>query len=324
MNQTNFLIGRGELLTHDIKGPKRAPGKKEAYTLAEAVERLAPEFSATANALDQLPPEACPSDLGVARLLMNPSYIARSYFPAMMLHQVGLQSIGSRSVKVTPQKWTKKGAPRNSSTTELFVTGKRAAFRHLSQWVKDLVASRDEAVDLTRVERFAAFAPSEKVVAYARSQDIYFEVGLQLPREERTSIQAAFAQYAEKLGFKIYSDLSFGAGNLFFVPVRGEWRALEQLAQFSFVRIVRPVPKLRSMRPVTRASGIAIPCSLPVEGPLSSEPKVAILDGGLPKDPPLEPWVRSYRLLDDQAADDPEGCFGLRWPWLGRGRRGQH
>ena len=29
MSQTNFLIGRGELLTHDIKGPKRKPGKAE-------------------------------------------------------------------------------------------------------------------------------------------------------------------------------------------------------------------------------------------------------------------------------------------------------
>ena len=29
MSQINFLIGRGELLTHDIKGPKRKPGKAE-------------------------------------------------------------------------------------------------------------------------------------------------------------------------------------------------------------------------------------------------------------------------------------------------------
>ena len=32
MSQTNFLIGRGELLTHDIVGPKRMPGKAEVYT----------------------------------------------------------------------------------------------------------------------------------------------------------------------------------------------------------------------------------------------------------------------------------------------------
>ena len=40
MSQTNFLIGRGELLTHDIKGPKRMPGKAVVYTLAQALQRL--------------------------------------------------------------------------------------------------------------------------------------------------------------------------------------------------------------------------------------------------------------------------------------------
>jgi hypothetical protein len=42
MSQTNFLIGRGELLTHDIAGPRRMPGKAEVYTFAQARERLVP------------------------------------------------------------------------------------------------------------------------------------------------------------------------------------------------------------------------------------------------------------------------------------------
>lgn len=37
MSQTNFLIGRGELLTHDIVGPKRMPGKAEVYTSLRSV-----------------------------------------------------------------------------------------------------------------------------------------------------------------------------------------------------------------------------------------------------------------------------------------------
>ena len=307
MTQTNFLIGRGELLTHDIKGPSRYPNKKEVYTLAEALERLTPQLVATAAELDQLPPEACPSDMGVARLLMNPSYIARSYFPAPMLTQVGLQSIGSRTVKVTPHKWGKKGPPRSCTTTELFVAGKRSVFRRLSSWAKQLDAATDEAVDFTRIERFTAFSAAEKIVPYVSVRDSYFEVGLQLRNDERSAIQAGFVRYATQLEVVVYADLSFVAGNLLFVPVRGSKEGMERLAAFTFVRIIRPVPKLRSLRPVTRGSGIAIPCSLPSEGPLSAEPKVAILDGGMPAEPQLAPWVRSYRRLDEQAADDPEG-----------------
>ena len=131
MNQTNFLIGRGELLTHEIKGPKRGMDKAEVYTLQQARSRLTPQFLDVAASLDILPDNACPGDLGVARLALNPSYIARSFFPVAMLRSVGLESVGSRAVKLTPDGWSKKGPPRESTTTELFVVGRRQAFRQL-------------------------------------------------------------------------------------------------------------------------------------------------------------------------------------------------
>ncbi|WP_238136739.1 hypothetical protein [Variovorax sp. JS1663] len=91
MSQTNFLIGRGELLTHDIVGPRRMPGKAEVYTFAQAREQLVPQFRSAAKALDELSADACPGDFAVARLMMNPSFIARSYFPTGLLRSTGLE-----------------------------------------------------------------------------------------------------------------------------------------------------------------------------------------------------------------------------------------
>ena len=188
MSQTNFLIGRGELLTHDIKGPKRMPGKAEVYTLAQAAQRLTPQFSATAIALDALPAHVCPGDFGVAQLTMNPSYIARSFFPVAMLRTVGLESVGSRTVKVTPGGWTKKGAPQECTTTELFVAGKRQAFRHLNDWTQQIEPESDEALDLAHIEQFSAFTPHERVADYGSNKDRFFEVGIHLlPDETRLS-----------------------------------------------------------------------------------------------------------------------------------------
>jgi hypothetical protein len=34
---------------------------------------------------------------------------------------------------------------------------------------------------------------------------------------------------------------------------------------------------------------------------------VAILDGGRPKRHSIAPWLHSYRVLDEKAADDPDG-----------------
>lgn len=308
MSQTNFLIGRGELLTHNIKGPKRKPGKAEVYTFQEAARRLTPQFSETASALDTLPAEACPGDFGVGKLTMNPSYIARSFFPVAMLRAVGLESIGSRTVKVTPDGWTKKGTPKACTTTELFVAGKRQVFRNLNGWTQQVEASSDEALDLAHIEKFSVFTPEQRIAHIDSKKGHFFEVGIHLlPDENSLFVQRAFAKYAKDLEVKVHSDLGFTAGNLWFVPVEGKQGNIERLAEFVFVRIIRPMPKLRGMRPVQRMGGVSVDCSLPSEQPLSSEPKVAILDGGLPKNHVIGPWLNSYRRLDENAEDDLDG-----------------
>ncbi|WP_323816505.1 S8 family peptidase [Cellvibrio sp. NN19] len=308
MSQTNFLIGRGELLTHDIKGPKRKPDKAEVYTLDYAKERLAPQFIRAAKALDKLPPEACPDDFGVMRLAMNPSYIAKSFFPAAILRFAGLESVGSRTVKLTPEAWSKKGEPRECTTTELFVAGKRESFRNLVEWTEGLELGTKEALDLAHIERFSVFSPEERIVSLGEKSDHFFEVGIHLISDENNRfIQRSFIAYAQQLELNVFADLSFIAGSLWFIPVEGNNKKIQELAKFSLVRVIRPMPKLRALRPMQRTGNISINCTLPTEQPLSSEPKVAILDGGLPENHSIGPWLRSYRLLDEDAEDDLGG-----------------
>ncbi|WP_186192856.1 S8 family peptidase [Burkholderia gladioli] len=308
MNQTNFLIGRGELLTHEIKGPKRGMDKAEVYTLQQARSRLTPQFLDVAASLDILPDNACPGDLGVARLALNPSYIARSFFPVAMLRSAGLESVGSRAVKLTPDGWSKKGPPRESTTTELFVVGRRQAFRQLKDWAGQLEEGSSEAKDLSHIERISVFEPKDRIVSLGEEKDRFFEVGIHLlPGDNDQFVQRAFAKYAADVGVKIHADLAFSAGNLWFLPVEGAHDNVVRLAEFSFVRVIRSMPKLRGMRPVQRSAAVTVPCSLPTEQPLSSEPKVAILDGGLPELHGIAPWLHTYRVLDEKAEDDPGG-----------------
>ncbi|GAB7534600.1 S8 family peptidase [Burkholderia sp. 3C] len=308
MSQTNFLIGRGELLTHEIKGPKRGMDKAEVYTLSQAQSRLIPQFETVSSSLDSLPAKACPGDFGVVRLALNPSYIARSFFPVAMLRSLGLESVGSRAVKLTPDAWSKKGPPRESTTTELFVVGKRQTFRQLTDWAEHVEDGSTESKDLTHIERISVFATSDRIVSLGQKKDRFFEVGLHLlPSDNNQFVQRAFAKYAADIGVTIHVDLSFSAGNLWFLPVEGKHENIKRLAEFTFVRVIRPVPKLRGMRPVQRGAGVRVACSLPAEQPLSSEPKVAILDGGLPDQHSIAPWLRTYRVLDENASDDPGG-----------------
>ncbi|EPM62880.1 hypothetical protein A262_04652 [Pseudomonas syringae pv. actinidiae ICMP 19073] len=236
MSQTNFLIGRGELLTQSIKGVGRKIDKADAYTFKRAKERLSEQANEAAASLDNLSPAACPQDFGVARLVLNPSYIAKSLYPANMLRAVGLESIGSRKVKVTPESWTRKTAPRETTTTEIFVAGKRRAFRAFSQWMETVERESDEALELTRIESILAFEPEGRIVNPGSAQDTYFECGLHmLPAQDSTFIQQAFVAFATERGVTVHSDLGFEVGNLWFVPVQGEQASTLLLAEFVFL-----------------------------------------------------------------------------------------
>lgn len=307
MPKTNFLIGRGELLTHDIPGPRRRMDKSEVYTLSEARQRLVPQVQSAIKAFDSLPASACPNNFAVAKLTLNPSYIARSYFPSALLKDTGLESIGSKTVKITPESWKRKAEVTEYPTTQIFVAGKRTAFSALTEWIAALKSNSSEAIDFARIEKFQPFLPEERIVNTGIDNESYFEVGIHLLSDEgRDFVQQQFITYASSLNIIAHTELAFTAGTLWFLPVEGSVEQIRRLAEFTFARVIRPVPKLRGIRPMRRAGGAEAQCTLPSEGPLSPEIRVAILDGGLPEKHPITPWVRSYRVLDDHAEDDPD------------------
>ena len=309
MAQTNFLIGRGELLTHDIEIRRGGQPKKNPYSLLEARAILVPQIQAAAKTFESLPDAACPQDMAVARMTLHPEFIAKSYFPTGLLRYNGLRSVGSRTVTLTPRKWTKQGEPRPCSTTEIFVAGHRESFAELVQWAQQVSPEEPASVDLMRIEKFDDYTADKRIKGLGGRSQRFFEVGVHLlGNEDSTFIKKAFQGFAEELGIKVHIRLALQAGSLWFIPVEGTHAAIQRFAQFSFIRVLRPAPLFRSLRPVSRSAPIAVNCQLPNEMPLSSEPRVAILDGGLPKQHPLtSQWLESYKKSDPNAKDDPGG-----------------
>lgn len=308
MAQPNFLIGRGELLTADIPSIKRKMDEKDPlYTFAEAKAELLPQFSSTSQILDALPDAAFPGDIAVIRMVLNPAFIAKTAFPGSFLSAANLVPIGSRSTRIVPRKTNKKKKTKDEvTTTELFVAGKRSTFRNITKFIEELDEDSVEAKQLTRFERITKFIAKKSIGDKSKKVE-YFEAAIHLlPNDDPVFIQSSFKKYASRLGFEIYDRLSFQAGTLWFVPISGPSSAIETLSQFAFVRLVRNIPQLRGFRPIQRASGVNLTCQLPTEAPLSSLPRVAILDGGLPENHSLSNWLGSYTELDEDA-DSVEG-----------------
>lgn len=307
MTSTKYIIGRGELLTYPIDAPGGGGDKAYPYSLQESKVRLRPKIAETIGALLSLPDEACPYDIAVAEVTLHPTFIAKSFFPAAFLRQAGLASIGSKTVRVSPEKdLRKKKRTEESDTTRLFVAGARDSFSALPDLIDSLKIGSREAIQFSEIEDFAAYKAEEKMRGMEDYEGQYFEVGLHLlPDASEESIRSPFFQYARSLGFQLYEKFSFRAGNLLFVPVKGEKHAVADLAKFSMLRVIRPVPKLRSHVPVVRTNSIRTPFITPLAQPLSSDPRVAILDGGIPDVSIISPWVNRSFVSDATAESVP-------------------
>lgn len=297
MAKRNFLLGYGENLTERVVISGRPVEKRKPYEVSEAIHRLAPMVVHVSAELDRLPADACPGDQAVAILRLHPEFLAKSYFPEKLLETVGVEAVGSRPNRVRPEKSTRAGKPAEFLTTDLFIAGSRSRFRRwagdLSEWSED----HDGAVELPRVEEFRAPHSEDRLRGVTqKSGEILLETVLHAAVGRRGNpILEAFVEFARRRDAEVDIDRRIYAGGLCFVPVRAAVKKLRELADFSFLRVARPMPVLRPFAPVVRsfAGPTQFPCKLPKEGPLNPNIRAVVVDGGLPKSHPFAPWVRA-------------------------------
>lgn len=307
--KTNFLIGRAEKLVKPITVKSGFAPDRGVYSLYEAQTRLSDQINNVTESVMALDDEVCPNGIAVAKFQLNPSYIARSYFPEKLLKHFDMTSIGSRNVRVHPDRWKRKAPTEEAETTELFVAGTKPAFAALRGKIVDLVDQTPEATEFARIESVSSFQSTDKLVGTQDPEVDFYEVCLHLVENEQinSEIVYGFEAYAQKIGVNVFDDYQFEAGNLWFIPVQGSPESIEQLAEFSLVRLIRNMPKLRGIRPLTRGVSVGVACTLPDEDPSSDEVSVAILDGGVPDDHSVDRWIDNYIKLKPNAADDPDG-----------------
>ena len=294
MAQQNFLLGKGERLTADLTMKSGGAPKEAPYTFAEARRRLAPMVKKTAQTIDDLPQKACPGDQAVISLILNPEYIAKSYFPSELLHNLGISVVGSRPRKTMPQKRSRGREAIEALTTELFAKGKRSAIRAWSESLPDWHATHRGANDLISIEEVVAPIPRDKIKGQIPNLGrIALEAVLHASElEAHTDMLKAFASYLEWIGIEAEFGRQFFAKGLCFLELDAPVERTDEIAAFTAVRALRRMPELRVLRPTVRSEGIPNTAfQLPNETPVSDNVCVAIFDGGMPDGHPLTQWV---------------------------------
>lgn len=293
MPDTRYLLGYGERLTGRIAAPSGGPPGPPPYTREEAFERLADRAETASRLLDELPGNACPGGEAVGVLTLHPQSIAKSYFPSRLLREFDLRHVGSRPANVVADKWTRDGDVQELPTTELFVAGARQSFGDLA----DALATTSNRVsdEITRIEDVRAPDVAERIRGTIPAQDTaQLEVVLHARDSfDDARIVEAFGDYAAQMGVEARLGKRLYAGGLCFVPVVVPTDRVSELSQFAFLRVARPVSRLRSIAPIERAmpSPDLSPVSLPTEGPVDPDLRVAVFDGGLKENSTIAQWV---------------------------------
>lgn len=169
--QPNFLLGNGHRLTSPVQVSRMGDNREPPYSFNEARDRLVTQFESAAARFAELPPLACPDGYAVGVITLHPEYTAKSYFPANLLREAGMEAIGSRPARVTPEKWKKKKAPEDSPTTELFVAARRDDFSTLAEELGSWNDTSRGAKELFEVEAFRAPKPADRIQKMTKRKD---------------------------------------------------------------------------------------------------------------------------------------------------------
>lgn len=293
--EPRFLLGRGERLTQPVDF-RSGPVKDIApYEWTDHRRLLRRELDRQMAEFDALPAKARPGDRVVSVLRLHPQYYSRSAFPAELLRAADLRFIGSKPARFRPRAG--RGADRDDglNSTDVFVTGQRSSFAQLREQLEGLDAEDPLALALGKLEQIRALSADERLQTVLPATRSALEVVMHFDPQLDADWEEQFRQYAKTCRVTLAHDLEFQSQGLWFLAADATADSARELAQFAFVRAVRPMPKLRTVEAPrrVRSKTAARVVSLPTGEPMDPVTRVAIFDGGLPPNHPFEKWAQN-------------------------------
>ncbi len=303
-NQRRFLLGKGENLAEMLVYPRRSIKKEPVYGLDVAKSQLSAGLAAAVSYFDALPEKACPENEVTAMMVLHPTYIAKTYWPSRLVDDEHLRSVGSRPLRLIPRKVRKTvdnvsqvvDGDQQIETVALFLAGSREAFHGMLSELPSIQADQPVAEDLIKIEALRPMTPEFRLKPIpADDPEPLLEVVLHSDLDH-PAILEGFAEYLKSIDIK-WTKAYYQVDGLCFCPVRAPKERINAIAEYSFVRAVRGMPRLRSLRPVSvplRSGTVPFLCQLPDADPVNQDVKAAIFDGGLPAQPDLSRWVKHH------------------------------
>ncbi len=276
----NVLIANGQELIGSLSWPQGGGPKWHPYSFADAQDALRPELTAVARAARAVLKSYSPRSEITAQVVLHPTFLAKSHFPASILRDAGLSILGSRSVRITPRV-DRGEVPAPQDTAEILVAGTADEFDAMQQFLNDpaLTAGRQE--QFTHIETIHAYASLDKLRLDPDTPWPEFVHVTLHAHEGDADILGAFQTLVVQLGGELTPRGFRFVPGLAFVAAKLPAHHVADLARFERIRLVRSMPRLRGELNLTAALRRNFPAlRLPAPVPLAYAPRVAVFDGG--------------------------------------------
>lgn len=298
---THYLIGHGEKLSEPISIPHGFGPSPDIYTYEQSRARLQPELH---EAIDRLPKdrELAPDGVHVLQLVLHPKYIAKSYHPSALIKMANLSLVGSKPVRTMISDDPDRGSCQSKA---LLVAGNIRSLEHLDSLLQNPELQQDlypGIGDIVRIEQIMNYTFDDKYHSARQNEDWYEMVIHRFDEDMAPRNIQGFLHLAHRLGVDVNTQTNFQSNNLLYLPVHGQQKDIHRLAEYTSVRAVRPMPRLK-LEPVGEGLRcVGEPVALPQPPSQSDQINIAVLDGGLPESNPLRGWVKYIKANPD--ADD--------------------
>jgi hypothetical protein len=149
------------------------------------------------------------------------------------------------------------------------------------------------ASEWMKIERLEPQTEAQRIAGPIADHVSELEVVMHFDAQADYEWEEQFLEYAVDAGIELDQDLQYQSRGLWFLAARGNDAAAKRLARFSFVRSVRPMPKIIEAPHMLRMTRGTISVTLPTENALDPDCRIAVFDGGPPAGHPFGQWARA-------------------------------
>ena len=300
----NFIIGYGETLTSTVEVKNGSGSKNHPYTVEEARSRFEQGLSHIMTGIMDKPDVECANNEVVVKFIQHPAYLAKSYYPRPLFKKFGMRDIGSKPIRIQPDKWGVKKHPTDAVASCIYVSGSKDSYQKMLSAVKDKDFDKTYFDLIRTIEKIDIFDVSDKIKYIEMdSENLRLEVVLHASQQEHYVV-TAFINYIGLLGGLVETTKMKVVGGLTFIPIVISQGEEQNVAKFSQLRVLRSIPQLRFNKPEVLRRSLSDNCILPAENALNKDIKVCIFDGGIGNDHLLNRWVNEA-IPDDVTKSHP-------------------